>query len=478
MASELLLLYVCFLFYNVIYKEVNEMNPSIFPSIIKTFFILLCSIYSFGKIINTKITKKKYSLFLLFSFLASPIIHYIQTIIPLPTVFTITLLAILFCFLLFRQSFSRTIYISVLSIGSNYVIFIILLIIMIPIIFLLVTNEFSRHLTETILLVLAGLLQTILSFLLFRTKRLRAGIPTVINAFESHSNIFTAILSILFSSCFYFDKDVRNTAFNFLLVTFVLALGIITWLDWQKTIQTDYINKNNTRQIDFLEDTLQERDAELERLSKIIHKDNKLLAALELSTREILTDASSEKAQSLLQELNRFSQERSETLHAYEPGQVTLPETGLFSVDTMIRYLHQRALKHKIDFQLNLEGKIAGITDVISEEDLRTIIADLGENAIIATRESEVKNIRLSLERKTDGYALYFYDSGEPFAAEVLENFGKQRCTTHAETGGSGIGLVTTSELVTKYQGEFYITDEDILKPYIKCVVVLLKQRR
>ena len=276
----------------------------------------------------------------------------------------------------------------------------------------------------------------------------------------------------MFSSALFIDSNLR--VIYLLLFSFIVALGVIIWLWWQKSIQTDYINKNNFQQIDILESKLQERDAELERLSKIIHKDNKLLAALELSTRELLTDTASEKAQSLLQELNRFSKERSETLHAYESGPAALPETGLFSVDTMIRYLHQRTLKHKIEFQLNLEGELAGITDVICEQDLCTIIADLGENAIIATRESEIKNIRLSMERKPDGYALYFYDSGEPFAKEVLENLGKKRYTTHAETGGSGIGLMTTSELVAKYHGAFYITDEEIPEPYTKCVVVKL----
>ena len=414
----------------------------------------------------------------MFSVLTTPIIYQVQISFPLYTTLAMVLLITPLCCFTFRQNISTTLYVAVLSIGGNYALFTLIVLITIPVISLFIFLKYPDQLADTITLLLLGPLQNLLVFFLFRTNRLRTGIPLVINSLDSNRSIFISALIILLSSGFNPNKHVANSSLHMLLIAFILSLGIIIWLSWQKSIQTDYINKNNSQQIDLLESKLQERDAELERLSKIIHKDNKLLAALELSTREILADASNEKAQSLLQELERFSKERSETLHAYESGQVTLPETGLFSVDTMIRYLHQRALKHKIDFQLSLEGEIADITSVISEQDLCTIIADLGENAIIATRESEVKNIRLSLERKTDGYALYFYDSGEPFAAEVLENFGKQRCTTHAKTGGSGIGLVTTSELVTKYQGEFYITDEDIPQPYTKCVVVLLKQRR
>jgi len=340
---------------------------------------------------------------------------------------------------------------------------------------LLLFFETPASLTDIILLILQGTLQQLLLYLLFHTKRLRTGIPLAINSFDGNHSVFSSAIIILFSSCFYLNKSIHNAHLHLILIAFILSLGVIIWLWWQKSIQTDYINRNNSQQIDTLESKLQERDAELERLSKIIHKDNKLLAALELSTRELLQDASNEKAESLLQELNRFSKERSETLHAYEAGQGTFPKTGLFSVDTMIRYLHQRAQKHKIEFQLNLEGEVSGITGFISEQDLCTIIADLGENAIIATTDAEIKNIRLSIERKPDSYALYFFDSGEPFAKEVLESLGKKRCTTHAETGGSGIGLMTTSELTAKYHGDFYIAEEQVPQPYSKCVAVILK---
>ena len=454
------------------------MTLSNLPTAIKAFFIILSSLYTFGKIFNTKFTQRTHYLIFFYSLLTTPIVFYVQTTLSIYTIITMTVLLAPFCLYVFKYSIPQTVCITLLAIGSSYASFALFVMVTIPLTLLLILSDLPNIFIPILMLSLVGLLQYLFIHFLFTTKRLRTGIPGLVNILSGNAGIFISALLILSSSCFYLDENLRNSTIHFLLMVFILSLGVLTWLWWQKSIQTDYIDKNNSQQIDILESKLQERDAELERLSKIIHKDNKLLAALELSTREILADASNEKAQSLLQELERFSKERSETLHAYEPGQVTLPETGLFSVDTMIRYLHQRALKHKIDFQLSLEGEIADITSFISEEDLRTIIGDLGENAIIATRESEVKNIRLSLERKTDGYALYFYDSGEPFAAEVLENFGKQRCTTHAATGGSGIGLVTTSELVTKYQGEFYITDEDIPQPYTKCVVVILKQRR
>lgn len=451
------------------------MNLFSLPSLIKIFFIILSSIYTSAKVLNICFKKLTYLFILCFSLMITPLVYYVQISIPLYTILVTTFLITVFCIVLFKRNIPPSLCISILSIGSSYVSFTIGAVITLPISFFLLLINIPETISAAIILLIIGVFQQLLIHLLFRTKRLKDGIPNITNAFIGDAGIYTGSLLILFSSLFFISGSLSMT-FDLLLIAFILALGVIIWLWWQKSIQTDYINKNNSQQIDLLENKLQERDAELERLSKIIHKDNKLLAALELSTREILQDASSEKAESLLQELNRFSKERSETLHAYEAGQAALPKTGLFSIDTMLNYLHQRALKHRIAFQLSLEDEIAGITDIISEQDLCTIIADLGENAIIATKDVETKNIRFSIERKTDGYALYFYDSGEPFANEVLESFGKTRCTTHAETGGSGIGLVTTGELAAKYHGEFYITDEDVPQPYTKCVSVILKQ--
>ncbi len=451
------------------------MTQSILSSSIKMFFIILCSLNTFMYILNISFTKRIRFAIGLFALISTPIACLIWLQLPVYTVLTITFLITIFYYLNFKRDIPQIICVSVLSIGSSYALFTLTSLIAFPVGYILLLMNIPNTVIVTILLFLIGCTQNVLLFLLFHTQRLRNGIPEITTVFLGDVGVFIGALLILFSSALFFDSQ---NLVSLMLIAFILALGVIIWLWWQKSIQTDYINKNNSQQIDILENKLQERDTELERLSKIIHKDNKLLAALELSTRELLADTSNEKAEALLQELNRFSKERSETLQAYESRQAALPKIGLFSIDTMLNYLHQRALKHRIDFQLSLEGDISGITDVISEQDLRTIIADLGENAIIATKESEIKTIRISIERKTDGYALCFFDSGEAFAAEVLENFGTQRCTTHAATGGSGIGLVTTGELAAKYQGEFYITEENIPQPYTKCVVVILKERR
>ena len=382
------------------------------------FFIILCSLNTFMYISNISFTRKMRLLIALFALATTPIACFIWLRFPIYTVITITLLITIFYYIIFKSEIPQMICISVLSIGSSYALFALTSLIAFPVGYTLLLINIPSPIIVTILLFLIGCIQNILLSLVFHTKRLRNGIPGISTAFLGDIGVFIGALLILFSSALFFDS---RDLISLMLIAFILALGVIIWLWWQKSIQTDYINKNNSQQIDILEGKLQERDAELERLSKIIHKDNKLLAALELSTREILQDASNEKAQSLLQELNRFSKERSETLHAYEAGQDTLPKTGLFSIDTMLNYLHQRALKHKIDFQLNLDDEISSITDVISEQDLSTLIADLGENAIIATKEWKRKISAFPLKERRMVMHCSFMTAANPLPQRYLK---------------------------------------------------------
>ena len=444
------------------------MNLSMLPSIIKSFFIIFSSIYTYGKIKNIRFRPKTCFFALLFSLFTTPIMYLIQQITPY-SILAMTLFISLFCCALYKNNFFLSLCLSILVVGSCYALFATLVLITTPISLLLLTCKLPHTVSSIIALILIGLLQELLIYLLFQTKRFRDGIPEIIDAFPKNLGLFAGILVIIFSSALFIDTNLRPI--YLLLFAFILALGIIIWLWWRKSIHTDYICQSYTRRIDLLEDTLREKEAEIERLSKIIHKDNKLLAALEHSARELLSDTPGDTAERLLQELNRLSEERRDTLHAYEAKQLLLAETGLFSIDTMLRYLQQRAQKYAIDFQVHFDENISSITNVINEQDLCTIVADLGENAIIATKSAEIKNILLSIEKKDSmNYTLNFFDSGEPFPEEVLAQLGKKRYTTHAATGGSGIGLMTTSELAQKYHAEFSISSTDQTPPYTKCI--------
>ena len=100
------------------------------------------------------------------------------------------------------------------------------------------------------------------------------------------------------------------------------------------------------------------------------------------------------------------------------------------------------------------------IQKVCSEDSLCTLIADMLENALIATKNCDIRNIHFGFDVEDGFYALNFVDSGIPFAPEIYMDMGIQRHTTHQDTGGSGIGLMTTFEIVKKHRASFVIDEK------------------
>lgn len=254
----------------------------------------------------------------------------------------------------------------------------------------------------------------------------------------------------------------------------MFGLTILLW--WRKRISDKYINKVYERNIKILEDTLDTQKTEIENLSKIIHKDNKVLSALRLAVSEQSKNNSENNAelQKLLTEITHLEDERKECLTDYEQNTKVLPKTGVYSTDMIISYLYKRAAKESIAFDISITGDIPYmVTDAVDTYDLNTMIADLGENAIIATSNSSTKSILLIIGYR-EGTAFFdIYDSGADFDAGVIANLGKRRHTTHKNTGGSGIGLMTTYELVNKYHATFEIEELYGNKLFTKRVSVL-----
>lgn len=81
------------------------------------------------------------------------------------------------------------------------------------------------------------------------------------------------------------------------------------------------------------------------------------------------------------------------------------------------------------------------------------------ENALIATIHEQGTNILLHIGVMDENYFISVWDSGIPFPKEVLFHLGKKQYSTHKEDGGSGIGLVSTYQLLQKYQASIHINE-------------------
>jgi C4-dicarboxylate-specific signal transduction histidine kinase len=107
-----------------------------------------------------------------------------------------------------------------------------------------------------------------------------------------------------------------------------------------------------------------------------------------------------------------------------------------------------------------LAGSVKCITESgVTKQKLETLLADLIENAIIATSYSTYKRIFVTMGIVDDCLEINIQDSGIPFEVEVLANLGLVKSTTHADTGGSGIGYMTIFEILRKYAASLTITE-------------------
>lgn len=221
---------------------------------------------------------------------------------------------------------------------------------------------------------------------------------------------------------------------------------------------------------------------ENETFSKIIHKDNKLIPAMELAVSQLLYSIAQddtqqgrkEQAQNILKQLKALSAERAGIIKTYEESNSKFPTLGLSSLDALFHFMVQKASTAGILFDLTLDDGIDQVmTENISESDASTLLADLIENALIAAHHGQHKKaVQVKLGVDTGIFYISVSDSGAPFPPEVLDRWGIERITTHTDTGGSGIGMMSIHELCQKYSASFEIEQIQDTSPYRKCVSI------
>ena len=237
---------------------------------------------------------------------------------------------------------------------------------------------------------------------------------------------------------------------------FLLSLLLIRW--WNHRITQTYKEKLRLANQKSLEDELTAKLIEIEtlkadneRLAKIIHKDNKLIPAMHMAVTDFLenidklpSEELSTRGQELNAQLYKMAQDRQGILTETHSKTNTLPQTGIHTVDGVLSYMETRATNENITYKLHIGENIKElILNSVSEEDLCHLLSDLIENAIIATRySSKDKQMKIHLGTLNNKFLLEISDSGKEFDIETYQHFGYEKHTTHAEHGGSGIGLM------------------------------------
>lgn len=438
--------------------------------LIRWFFNLLCSYYLYYKLLNLKQTRNSKKilfggLFLVESFIFTFLSSYIPAIILL--IFILINTAILT--FITKINFSTNLFTFTISISFCYTFLALSALITALLSAPLFYGRYDLPYAQ--IQFVGGLIDFLLLHLLFKIKRLRRGMPFLYQIGSSATGFILSCFILLIVTIISFYDSIPDMQFLFLLIALFL-IGLLLYCWWRFRITRDYREKLRQAELKALQNELIEKDNRIRKLeenndalAKIIHKDNKLIPAMELAVCEYLengiTDGDTrKKGEQLTNELKTMAQDRKGTLNSYRHDEHALPATGVCVLDALFTYMQQRALAQNINFSLHITGNIVKMTeDVISGEDLSHLLADLLENAMIAIGDNEVRSLSVCLCHDEDTSTLEISDSGNAFDVQLFEDFGQTRHTTHKDSGGSGIGLMDIWKIKKQYRASLHIIE-------------------
>lgn len=442
------------------------MNLDLVNTIIKIFAINVFVFFVFIKMIGYRGNKLKVIVNCIFGTIIIVIIHILlKNYISILFLFVIEYSIQLLFFRIITNDKQNVLMIPVLI--SNAVVYILFAIsIMIEAI-----PKLTMKIDNTIInLCLIIIIELFMILLLLKIRRIKNGLEFLkAKTQNDYLDIIMINVStmIIFSySLFAFAGYEGEKLTRYQFATMIL-LGIIMTVMIQKTIILYYKQVLLKKELKKSEEDIKEKDQEIKKLSeeryeisRINHEFYNRQKALEQKVKEMETEASSEIG--VIDRIENLTKEYSKNLEDIK-GKEKLPLTEIPEIDDMFKYMQTECSKNNIEFKLHIESEIYHlINKIIPKNKLETLIGDHLRNAIIAINSSKNKNksILVMLGKIEGKYELCIYDSGIEFEIKTLEKLGTERITTHKETGGSGIGFMTTFQTLKECKASLVIEEK------------------
>lgn len=333
-------------------------------------------------------------------------------------------------------------------------------------------------------LIFAVFIEILLIYFIFKIKRFKNGFSFLKDRESSYKlAIFLSGITILIVINLgnYINNSINE--FSLLGLTLIL-LSLFIWI--KEKITLHYKNLLTKDTIQSLQNQLNEQlhineimKDELEKLSIINHKFSSRLSALELYVKNLSYNSSTNieldnnilEAKKLTQSL---SSEFSNEMHINLQNYSHINKTGIINIDNILEYFEFECINKNISFNVIVKSNIEyEVKKAISLNLLEILISDMLTNAIIAIKHSTNTNNKILVQFDICDYLeIRFYDTGIEFEIDTLEKLGKKQITTHKPDGGSGIGFITTFEILTKTNGSFIIEEYNNDKGrYSKCLI-------
>lgn len=339
-------------------------------------------------------------------------------------------------------------------------------------------------------ILVSGLLQLVLSVFIFNLKRLHNGMPFLHSTTFLNLGTILGVVFIILYSCTYFYTQPESL--KGVPITIIITFGLFILLHWwQSQLTKAYRKRLAQLELESLRTELEQKTALLKKLEtqnkemgRLIHKDNKLIPAMEHAVSTYLasdfTDIALNQAQgqALLSDLKEFSEARRGILATFTPVSAPKYNTGIPSLDAILVYMYQKAQAQGIRLYATATPEsIAALPPALTTEKLVHMLSDLLENAIIATKASTEKQIQVQIYLANGLFTIEVADTGCSFEPATLISFGLEKASTHLTEGGSGIGLLDIWKIKEETKASIHIHEYESGAPFSKKLFITFDKK-
>lgn len=321
---------------------------------------------------------------------------------------------------------------------------------------------------------------------LFRIRRFKRGMPFLYTS--KNINNVTYFCLVLLAALIYLKSEstADSLASKLLSMALVVSAIFIIMYWWQSQLTQSYLKRIRILEVESLRAELEETNQKMEKIARqneefgrLIHKDNKRIPAMENAVMDFLMSSSDpdlqKRGQTLLQDLNAMSRNRTDMLQAISSITSRVYDTGVSAADVMLTFMDKRCQLEHITYSAHITEPLEPwVPSAISADELSHLLSDFLENAIIAVRNCTTRQIHVQMYSYQNHLIIEFADSGIPFDAESLMKFGLEQRTTHLNDGGSGIGLMDIWRIKTIHRASIHITEFREPAPYSKRISFVL----
>lgn len=440
------------------------MDEILILTIVKNFFINICILLVNSKILNNNL-KTVDIIKIIFASIVMTTIYisinsYFGNILMIIIMYFIQLIFLKF---IIKENNNSLMIANLISNAITYMAFGISLALDITII---VISNISNKIVNLILMII---LETILLVLFFKLKRFKDGFTFIQKNHDYLDIIIINISAVIILTYSLFGNYYGNLTKQLLLC--FISLGIIMLIMIQKTLTLYYKQKLLSKTIEDYKSEIASKDEQIKKLSdekfkisKLNHEFYNRQKALEKKVQDFVSNSNTETSSelSIMESINNLSKGYSGGLEKIKSLD-KLPTTEIEEIDDMFKYMQSECKNNNIDFKLHVNGNIYHMVNKIIDKDkLVTLIGDHLRDAIIAVNSSTntFRSIIATIGLHDKYYEFCVHDTGIEFEIDTLLKLGLEPTTTHKDTGGTGIGFITTFETLKETKGSLIIEEK------------------